>query len=92
METQSLINTLFGVVAFLGGWVVRNLQESMANLRQSDLDLTKKVQEMEVLVAGKYVTWEGLKDVLAPMTAALGRIESKLDHKMDKSECEAHHK
>lgn len=92
METQSLINVLFGVIAFLGGWVVRNLQESMANLRASDVELTKKVQEMEVLVAGKYVTWDGLKDVLAPMVATLGRIEQKLDSKMDKSECEAHHK
>lgn len=92
METQSLINVLFGVIAFLGGWVVRNLQESMTSLRAADSELTNKVQAMEVLVAGKYVTWDGLKDVLAPMNATLARIEHKLDNKMDKAECEAHHK
>ena len=92
MEAQSLINVLFGVIAFLGGWVVRNLQESMTALRSADAELTNKVQAMEVLVAGKYVTWDGLKDVLAPMTATLSRIEHKLDNKMDKAECEAHHK
>jgi len=92
METQYLINVLFGVIAFLGGWVVRNLQESMTSLRLADAELTNKVQAMEVLVAGKYVTWDGLKDVLSPMTETLRRIEQKLDHKMDKAECEAHHK
>lgn len=92
MDTQDLINVLFGVIAFLGGWVVRNLQESMASLRAADAELTNKVQAMEVLVAGKYVTWDGLKDVLAPMNATLARIEHKLDNKMDKAECEAHHK
>lgn len=84
METQSLINTLFGVIAFLGGWVVRNLQESMSNLRIADSELTKKVQEMEVLVAGQYVKREDFARTVEALFAKLDRIEEKLDRKADK--------
>lgn len=92
METQTLINALFGALGITLGWVMSNLKDSILSLHAADVELSRKVQEMEVLVAGKYVTYEGLKDVLTPIHTTLTRIETKLDSKMDKSECEAHHK
>lgn len=92
METQDLINVLFGALGITLGWVMANLKDSIKSLHDSDVELKKSVQEMAVLVAGQYVTWAGLKDVISPMTDTLRRIENKLDNKMDKSECEAHHK
>lgn len=91
MNAQDLINALLGGLGVTLGWVMSNLKDSIKNLHESNAALATKMQNMEILVAGRYVTWDGLKDVLAPVNATLGRIESKLDHKMDKTECEAHH-
>lgn len=84
METQTLINVLFGLVAFLGGYVLNGIRQSLADLIQSDDKLAGKVQAIEVLVAGEYVRHDALREALIPLSSQLNRIEIKLDHKADK--------
>lgn len=46
--------------------------------------LQKKVGEMDVLVAGKYVTRDELAQSMQTLHKWLGRIEDKLDRKADR--------
>ena len=87
MDSQDVINAGLGLIAFLGGWVVRNLQESMATLRESDERLATKVQSIEVLVAGQYIKREDFDRTVDALFAKLDKIENKLDLKANRSEC-----
>ena len=84
MDMQLAFNVVLGLVAFLGGWVLNNLKASIDNLQKADSDLTKKVQSIEVLVAGQYVKRDDLDKLTAALFAKLDKIESKLDGKADK--------
>jgi hypothetical protein len=87
MDQQTMINAAFGLIAFLGGWVVRNLQESMASLRTADEHLASKVQSIEVLVAGTYVKRDDIDKLTTALFTKLDRIESKVDKKLDRDDC-----
>jgi len=84
METQTIINTLIGLVAFFGGVWVKGLSDSMKELKTTDVALAQKVQDIEVLVVGDYVKREELKEFGEALFRKLDRIETKLDNKADK--------
>jgi hypothetical protein len=89
MESQTFINIALGLISFLGGWVVKNLQESMKSLRDSDEKLAAKVQAIEVLVAGTYIKRDDFDKTIIALFAKLDKIETKLDGKANRSECPA---
>ena len=74
-------------MAFMGGWILRNLQESMRSLRDSDEKLAIKVQAIEVLVAGTYIKRDDFDKTIIALFAKLDKIETKLDGKANRSEC-----
>lgn len=84
MEVQHLFNVAIAIAGFLGGWVLNNLRDSIASLQKSDHDLADKVQKIEVLVAGQYVTRSDFNSLTAALFTKLDKIESKLDGKVDK--------
>lgn len=84
MDFQLLFNIAVGLVAFLGGWVMNNLRDSMKALHDADSQLASKVQSIEVLVAGTYVKRDELDKLGQAIFAKLDRIEGKLDGKADK--------
>lgn len=84
MDTQSLINILFGLVAFFGGIWVRGIADSMKELKHTDSELATKVQAIEVLVAGEYIKREDFESFAKAMFVKLDKIEDKLDKKADK--------
>ena len=87
MESQSVINIALGLISFLGGWVVKNLQDSMKSLHQSDKDLVTKVQSIELLVAGQYIKREDFTRTIAILFEKLDKIDAKLDQKANKADC-----
>jgi hypothetical protein len=87
MEAQTMINAGLGLIAFMGGWILRNLQESMKSLRDSDEKLAAKVQAIEVLVAGTYIKRDDFDKTIIALFAKLDKIETKLDGKANRSEC-----
>ena len=91
MEPQSLFNVGLGLIAFLGGWVMKNLQDSMKSLRDSDEKLAAKVQSIEVLVAGTYIKRDDFDKTATALFAKLDKIDTKLDTKMGKADCDAIH-
>ena len=84
MDFQVGFNIFVGISGFLGGYVLFSIREALGNLTFADKELTEKVQAVELLVAGKYVTREDLQKMGADIFNMLRRIEEKLDKKVDK--------
>ena len=81
---QVIINWLLAGFGALIGFLLTAVWQAVKDLQQSDNELTNKVAEIKVLVAGDYVKKdEFLKSVTALFTK-LDRIEDKLDKKADK--------
>lgn len=89
MDNQTLINAAFSLVAFLGGWVLNSLKDSMKSLHESDSALTAKVQAIEVLVAGSYVKRDDLDKLTHALFTKLDVICDKLDNKVSKDDCQS---
>ena len=87
MEAQTLINVALGLLAFMGGWIMSNLQDSLKSLRTSDENLASKVQAIEVLVAGQYVKRDDFDRKIDAMFAKLDSIDAKLDMKANVADC-----
>lgn len=84
MDTQTAFNIVLSLVAFLGGWVLNSLRDSIAALHKSDSELAAKVQGIEILVAGKYVTREELEKLSLALFTKLDKIYDSLGSKVDK--------
>lgn len=84
IDTQMTINILLALVAFLGGWWMKAMWSSLNELRSADSRLAEKVQSIEVLVAGNYVTKNELSELTRALFHKLDRIEGKIDNKADK--------
>lgn len=88
MDAQTIFNVLVGLIAFLGAWVLNSLRDSIKSLQSSGSELSTKVQAIEVLVAGQYVTRTDMDKNIDKLGTALftklDRIELKLDTKADK--------
>ena len=87
MEAQTLINVALGLLAFMGGWIMSNLQDSLKSLRTSDENLASKVQAIEVLVAGQYVKRDDFDRKIDALFAKLDSIDAKLDMKANVADC-----
>lgn len=87
MDSQTFINAALGLIAFLGGWVLNSLKESMRQLQHTDAELADKVQAIELLVAGTYVKREDLDKLGHALFAKLDRIEEKMETKVSRTEC-----
>lgn len=83
-DAQTAFNVVLSLVAFLGGWVLNSLRDSIASLHKSDTELATKVQHIEVLVAGSYVKRDDLDKMTTALFTKLDKIEAKLDGKADK--------
>lgn len=88
MDSQSIINLLFAGGGALVMYILNGMKSSIydmkhhdiKDLRKTDVDLLAKVQEIEVLVAGKYVTNDQLDKKMDAIFSALRRIEDKQVH------------
>jgi len=63
---------------------MKTMWESLNELRAADSTLADKVQRVEVLVAGNYVTKSDMNILTDALFKKLDRIESKVDGKADK--------
>lgn len=80
-----ILNTLFGVIAVLFGWLARIMWESIKDLQKSGSDTAEKVQKIEVLVAGDYVKRADMDKHIDAIFVKLDKISDKIDGKVDKS-------
>lgn len=66
------------------GFLLNAVWQAVKDLQKADMELTKRVSEIEVLVAGNYITRPEFDRVLDKLFAKLDHIEMKLDKKADK--------
>ena len=62
----------------------KSFYDSLRDLRKADNALTEKVNKIEVVVAGQYVTREDFDGTINILFAKLDKISDKLDNKADK--------
>jgi hypothetical protein len=62
------------VIGVLGGWTLNTVWAAVKDLQQADKELAEKVGQIEVLVAGRYVTREDFNQVLNQVFERLDRI------------------
>ena len=84
---QILFDAIVGIAAFLAIWVMNALKDSIKVLHESDVELSKKLQNIEVLVAGNYTTRPELQIFADAVFKKLEQMHEKLDLKADKSSC-----
>jgi CHASE3 domain sensor protein len=82
---QTIINWVLAGFGGLIGFLLNAVWQAVKDLQKADKDLTAKVAEIEVLVAGAYVKKDDLEKLSNAIFAKLDRIEDKLDLKVDKS-------
>jgi hypothetical protein len=74
VEYQVLFDIAIGVIGVLGGWTLNTVWAAVKDLQQADKELAEKVGQIEVLVAGRYVTREDFNQVLNQVFERLDRI------------------
>ncbi len=98
METildQTLINYLMAGFGAAISFILKVIWEGLRELQKCDLDITSKISQIQLLVAGEYVKKEDLErstnmqreyfeKSLTALFAKLDKIENKLDGKMDR--------
>lgn len=70
--------------SLLLGFLLNSVWQAVKDLQRADTELTKRVGEIEVLVAGNYVTRQEFDRVIDKLFDKLDAIEMKLDKKADK--------
>ena len=82
---QTIFNIAATVAGFLGGWWLKVMWDAVKDLQSADKILVEKVNSIEILVAGTYITKNDFDKIGAAIFAKLDKIEDKLDRKVDKS-------
>lgn len=81
MDLQTAFNLAIGLVAALGGWWMKTIYDVLMDLRRAETTLVDRVQRIEVLVAGQYVTREELGKLSDAIFRKLDKIEVKIDER-----------
>jgi len=83
---QNFINTLIAVVGVLMGWVLKVIWEAITGIRAEGKTRDDRLNELEILVAGKYVT----RDDFSIVISKLDDIRDRLALKADRADCDMH--
>ena len=81
---QTLVNWLLAGFGGLIGFLLNVVWQAVKDLQKADKALADRVGEIEVLVAGSYITKTDFTQVTDAIFRKLDRIEDKLDGKADK--------
>jgi hypothetical protein len=84
VEYQVLFDVAIGVIGVLGGWTLNTVWAAVKDLQEADKDLAEKVGNIEVLVAGRYITREEFNSTLNQVFERLDRIRDLLSTKADR--------
>lgn len=83
-EVQVFFDVAVGVIGVLGGWVLNTVWSAVKDLQTADKELAEKVGQIEVLVAGRYVTREEFNTTLSQVFIKLDTIRDIVSQKADR--------
>ncbi len=84
MFDQTLFNYALALCGALGGWVLKVIWDAVKDLQSADKVLVEKVNTIEILIAGNYMSKSDFDKIAAAIFAKLDKIEDKIDKKADK--------
>ncbi len=84
VEYQVLFDVAIGVIGVLGGWTLNTVWAAVKDLQEADKELAEKVGQIEVLVAGRYITREEFNSTLNQVFERLDKIRDMLSTKADR--------
>ena len=90
METQLFLNVLFGIISFLGGWLMKMLMSQISKLKNKQEKLMiKHIDDMEdvlekhtnlaLSMPEKYVSKDDFQSFVERIDHRFNRLEEKLD-------------
>jgi hypothetical protein len=83
-ETQIFFDVAVAVIGALGGWILNTVWTAVKELQKADKELAEKVGEIEVLVAGRYVTRDEFNTTLNQVFTKLDNIRDLIAMKADR--------
>jgi hypothetical protein len=83
-ETQIFFDVAVAVIGAMGGWILNTVWVSVKELQKADKELADKVSEIEVLVAGRYMTRDEFNNTLAQVFNKLDTIRDLIAMKADR--------
>ncbi len=84
VEYQVLFDVAIAVIGVLGGWTLNTVWGAVKDLQTADRALAEKVADIEVLVAGRYITRDEFNATLNQVFERLDRIRDLLSQKADR--------
>ena len=85
MFDQTLFNYALALCGALGGWVLKVIWDAVKDLQAADKVLVEKVNTIEILIAGNYMSKQDFDKIAIAIFAKLDKIDDKLDRKADKN-------
>jgi hypothetical protein len=83
-ETQIFFDVAVAVIGAMGGWILNTVWVAVKELQKADKELADKVGEIEVLVAGRYMTRDEFNNTLAQVFNKLDTIRDMIAKKADR--------
>lgn len=83
-EYQIFFDVGVAVIGAMGGWILNTVWNAVKELQKADKELAEKVGEIEVLVAGRYITREEFNSTFNQVFERLDRIRDMLSQKADR--------
>jgi len=84
MDYQILFNLAVGAVGFLGGVLLTIIWGEIKQLQRNEIEATKRINAIELLVAGDYVTRKEFAHTMDKIVEKLDIISNKIHEKADK--------
>lgn len=79
-----MFNIAVAVIGFMGGWWVKTIWESVKDLQNADKDISSKVSQIEIIVAGQYVKRDEFDRTAAAIFVKLDKIYDLVQTKADR--------
>lgn len=76
MSYQEYFNIMLGLIAFLGGWWMKAIWQSIKELTATDNQLLMKVNAIEILIAGQYAKREEVEKINNSIVNKLEKLEN----------------
>ena len=83
-ETQIFFDVAVAVIGAMGGWILNTVWNAVKELQKADKELAEKVGEIEVLVAGRYMTRDEFNQTLSQVFSKLDTIRDMIAQKADR--------